>query len=49
MGKGREDERLTDEALEAQHAEEIPERVAMSALGLPVTEAPEPSPSDIEH
>lgn len=49
MGKGRRDEPLTDEELEAQYAEEIPERTAMSVLGLPVTEPPEPTPSDIEH
>ena len=49
MSKEREDEPLTGEELEAQHAEKIPERAAMSVLGLQVDEPPEPSPSDIEH
>ena len=48
-------EPLSDEELEAQHAEEIPEREAMSVLGLPVAgpgsgvpiEPPEPPPADV--
>ena len=40
MGKEQEHERLTDEELEAQHADEIPERAAMSVLGLSVEGAP---------
>ena len=48
-------EPLSDEELEAQHAEEIPEREAMSVLGLPVVgpgggvpiEPPEPPPEDV--
>jgi hypothetical protein len=55
MGKEQEYEPLTDEELESQHAEEIPEREAMSVLGLPVVgpgggipiEPPEPPPSDV--
>jgi len=35
MAKEQEYEPLTEEELEAQHAEEIPEREAMSVLGLP--------------
>ena len=49
MGEEWEDEPLTDGELEAQDTEEIPERAAMSVLGLPVDEPPEPSPSDVEH
>jgi hypothetical protein len=55
MAKEQEYEPLADEKLEAQHAEEIPEREAMSVLGLPVVSAgggipiapPEPSPADV--
>jgi hypothetical protein len=55
MSKEQEYEPLTDEELEAQHAEEIPEREAMSVLGLPVVgpggafpiDPPEPPPSDV--
>jgi hypothetical protein len=49
MSKERKDEPFTDEELEAQHAEQIPEWAAMSVLALPVAEPPEPTPSDIEH
>ena len=53
MAKEQEYEPLTEEELEAQHAEEIPEREAMSVLGLPVVggtfpiDPPEPPPSDV--
>ena len=55
MAKEQEYEPLTDEELEAQHAEEIPEREAMSVLGLPATglgggipiEPPEPPATDV--
>ena len=48
-------EPLSDEELEAQRAEEIPGREAMSVLGLPVVgpgggvpiEPPEPPPEDV--
>ena len=54
MPKEQEYEPLTEEELEAQLAEEIPEREAMSVLGLPVTglgggipiEPPEPPLAD---
>jgi hypothetical protein len=55
MGKEQEYEPLTDEELEAQYAEEIPEREAMSVLGIPVVgpgagipiEPPEPPAADV--
>ena len=55
MSTEHEYEPLTDEELESQHAEEIPEREAMSVLGLPVVgpgggipiEPPEPPLDDV--
>jgi hypothetical protein len=51
MSKEQEREALTDEELEAQHSEEIPERAAMSVLGLPVADTPidppEPPSADV--
>jgi hypothetical protein len=55
MSKKQEYEPLTEEELEAQNAEEIPEREAMSVLGLPVVgpgggipiEPPEPPAPDV--